>query len=127
MNYVNTVQLLTSSPSGLRAQAIAAANETIQSGQKQLIVDLDNLAHVDDAVLSALILALRRLREAGASLRVFTSKDANRGYLDSTGMNLAFGMGAVARGPEITSRSEVWARRPYTTRSRNPSGSAPCL
>ena len=88
MNYVNTVQLLASSPSGLRAQAIAAANETIRSGKKQLIVDLDNLTQMDDAVLSALILALRRLREEGASLSVLTSKDANRVYLDSTGMKL---------------------------------------
>jgi anti-anti-sigma regulatory factor len=86
MNYVNTVQLLTSSPSGLRAQAIAAANETILSGQKQLIVDLDNLTQMDVAVLSALILALRRLREEGASLTVVTAKNENRAYLNSTGM-----------------------------------------
>jgi anti-anti-sigma regulatory factor len=97
MNYVNTVQLLTSSPSGLRAQVIAAANDTIRSGQRQLIVDLDNLTQMDDAVLSALILALRRLRGEGGSLRVVTSKDAIRGYLDSTGMKLAFGMGSPTR------------------------------
>jgi anti-anti-sigma regulatory factor len=96
MNFVNTLQLLTSSPNGLRAQAIAAADETIRLGQTQLIIDLDNLTHADDAVLSALILALRRLREAGASLRVLTSKDPIRNYLDSTGMRLAFGLSANA-------------------------------
>jgi anti-anti-sigma factor len=139
VNYVNTVQLLASSPSGLRAQTVAAANETIQSGQRQLVVDLDNLTHMDDAVLAALILALRRLREAGASLRVFTTKDPIRSYLDATGMNLAFGMSASAkdtsvdlsprvpaRGPEFTTRSAARARRPYITSSRNPRGSASC-
>ena len=109
MNHVNTVQLLTSSPSGLRAQAVAAADDTIRSGQKQLIVDLDNLTHMDDAVLSALILALRRLRDGGASLRVVTSKHAIRGYLDATGMKLAFGMGS----PDLT-------RRRRATRSFGP-------
>jgi anti-anti-sigma regulatory factor len=118
MNYVNTVQLFASSPSGLRAQAVTAANETIRLGQTQLIVDLDNLTHMDDAVLSALILALRRLREAGASLRVHTSKDPIRSYLDSTGMELAFGTAVPARNEN--SRPGRLPRRPYTTGARNP-------
>jgi anti-anti-sigma factor len=92
MKYVSPVQLLTSSPSGLRAQIIAAADDTITAGRSLLIVDLDNLAQMDDAVFAALILALRRLRDAGASLRVVTSKSTIRRYFDSTGMKVAFGM-----------------------------------
>jgi hypothetical protein len=70
MTPTNVVHLFASSPIGLRAQALAAAEETIRFGRRLLVIDVDNLASSDDGVRNALAAAGRRLQEAGSALSV---------------------------------------------------------
>ena len=82
--------LYASSATGLRAQAVRAADETLERGRDTLVIGLDNLAAFDDAVASATIVALRRLREAGGSVRLVTAKAAHRQRLALTGLDHVF-------------------------------------
>ena len=82
--------LYASSAGGLRAQAISAADETLLRGRDTPVIGLDNLSAFDDAAASAAILALRRLREAGGSVRLVTSNVTHRERLALTGLDHVF-------------------------------------
>jgi anti-anti-sigma regulatory factor len=83
-------ELYASSSAGLRAQAVSAADETLQLGRKTLVMGLDSLAAFDDGAVSAAIVALRRLREAGGSVRLVTGNAAHRKQLEMTGLDRIF-------------------------------------
>ena len=82
--------LYASSATGLRAQAVRAADDALARGRATLVIGLDNLKAFDDAVASATILALRRLRDAGGSVRLVTANDAHRQRLALTGLDRVF-------------------------------------
>jgi hypothetical protein len=75
MKYQHTTQLLASSPAGLRAQAQAAVDETIQLGRRKLFVEIGSLHGGEEAAVSALTAAARRMRDAGGSVHVITGDD----------------------------------------------------
>jgi hypothetical protein len=75
MKYQHTTQLLASSPAGLRAQAQAAVDETIQLGRRKLFVEIGDLHGGQEAAVSALSTAARRMRAAGGTVQVITGDD----------------------------------------------------
>jgi anti-anti-sigma regulatory factor len=72
MTSTGYVELYSSSLTGLRAQAVAAADEIVRGGQSILVIGLDSLCALDDAVVSALALASSKVREAGGTVRLVT-------------------------------------------------------
>jgi len=55
-----------------------------------LIIGLDRLASLDDEALSATIVALRRHREAGGTVRLVTQNAVHRDRLARTGLDRVF-------------------------------------
>jgi len=88
--------LYASSSAGLRAQAVRAADETLRLGRTTLVIGLDSLPVFDDAAVSAAIIALRRLREVGGSVRLVTHNAAHRQELALTGLDHVFDVYASA-------------------------------
>jgi anti-anti-sigma factor len=84
------VEFYTSSPTGLRAQAADAVNDALSRGSKVLVVGLDSLSSLDNAAISATIVALRRLRENGGTVRLVTRSAAHRQHLSSMGLDRIF-------------------------------------
>jgi anti-anti-sigma regulatory factor len=84
------VEFYASSPTGLRAQARAAVNDAIRQHSTVLVVGLDNLKTLDDAVISAAIVALRGLREVGGAVRLVTQNIPHRRQLESAGLDRIF-------------------------------------
>jgi hypothetical protein len=72
------IDLYTSSRTELRAQLSAAVDETLRRRSLTLLVGLDSLPNLDDGVLAAAIIALRRLRESGGTLRLKTGNASHR-------------------------------------------------
>jgi anti-anti-sigma regulatory factor len=107
------VEFYASSPVGLRAQAVEAVNDALSRGSTLLILGLDNLSTLDDAALSATIVALRRLREAGGTVALITQSVAHRKRLVATGLDRIFDVFATAE--EARGRNE---RRQGTDLSR---------
>lgn len=70
-------ELLASSAVGLRAQTTAAAMLAVSTGQKALMIDVDNLRTIDEAVVAAIIAALRTMREAGGGIQILTNREAH--------------------------------------------------
>ena len=83
-------------PCGLRAQTKAAVEQTLRQDQKTLVFGLDSLPVLDDAAVSAFILAQRKMRDAGGSVRLVTQRPAHRQYLALTGLNRVFDVAARA-------------------------------
>jgi|ERR1700723_234473 anti-anti-sigma regulatory factor len=90
------VEFYTSSPSGLRAQATAAVSDAIQRRSTILVVGLDSLARLDDAVISAIIVALRGLRAIGGTVRLVTQSVTHRRHLAAIGLDRVFDVFATA-------------------------------
>lgn len=84
------VELYSSSLSGLRAQTVVAAHETLRRGATILVLGLDNLSTLDDAAISATIVALRMLREIGGTVWLLTANAAYRKYLAVSGLDRIF-------------------------------------
>jgi anti-anti-sigma regulatory factor len=84
------VELYSSSLGGLRAQTVAAAHETLRRSATVLVLGLDSLAALDDAAISATIVALRILREVGGTVWLVTGNAAYRDYLALTGLDRIF-------------------------------------
>jgi anti-anti-sigma regulatory factor len=84
------VEFYASSPTGLRAQATAAVNDALRHGSTVLVLGLDSLAMLDDAAVSATILALRGLRAAGGTVRLVTQSGKHLRRLDALGLNRIF-------------------------------------
>jgi anti-anti-sigma regulatory factor len=84
------VEFNASSPDGLRAQARAAVNDAIRRRAKVMLVGLDGLAILDDAAISAAIVALRGLREVGGTVRLVTRSVTHRRSLESMGLDRIF-------------------------------------
>jgi anti-anti-sigma regulatory factor len=55
-----------------------------------LIIGLDRLASLDDEALSATIVALRRHRESGGTVRLVTQNAVHRDRLARTGLDRVF-------------------------------------
>src|SRR5258708_23676364 len=85
-----TVEVYAASPAGLRAQLLAAADETIRRGREILVVGLNNISVLDDAAIAALIVSLRRLREAGGAIRLVTTNPEHRKRLALTSLDRLF-------------------------------------
>lgn len=84
------IELSTNSRAELRAQFSAAVDETLRRRSSTLLVGLDSLASLDDCVFSAAIVALRRLREVGGTIRLITHKASHRKTLTTTGLDRVF-------------------------------------
>jgi len=100
------IELYGSSSSGLRAQASAAADAALHDRHSTLVLGLDNLAELDDAAVSATIVALRKLRQVGGSVRLVTQNADHRKRLAMTGLDRIF---------EIFPTAETAAKRPNAT------------
>jgi anti-anti-sigma factor len=98
------VELYASSPVGLRAQAVEAVNDALRRGSTLLVLGLDSLSTLDDAALSAMIVALRRLREVGGTVRLVTQSVAHRKRLVVAGLDRIFDVFASAE--EARGRNE---------------------
>jgi anti-anti-sigma regulatory factor len=84
------VEFYTSSPTGLRAQATAAVTDAKRRGSRILIVGLDSLVKLDDAAISATIVALRGLRALGGTVRLVTQSVTHRRQLEAIGLDRVF-------------------------------------
>jgi len=84
------VELYASSSSSIRAQAASAVDDALRHGTTLLVLGLDNLPALDDTVLSAAIVALRRLRDLGGSVRLATQNPAHQKRLAQTGLDRIF-------------------------------------
>ena len=84
------VEFYTSSPTGLRAQATAAVTDAKRRGSRILIVGLDSLVKLDDAAISATIVALRGLRALGGTVRLVTQSVTHRRHLAAIGLDRVF-------------------------------------
>ena len=63
--------------------------ERLDAGEAKLVVDLENVGHIDSAGLGELVRALKRAREAGGDLRVCgLSRDVLR-IFEVTSLNKA--------------------------------------
>jgi anti-anti-sigma regulatory factor len=84
------VKLHASSPSGLRAQAATAAEETLRLRTTSLLLGLDGLSILDDAVISGTIVALRKLRDIGGTVALVTGNPTHRKRLTQLGLDRVF-------------------------------------
>jgi anti-anti-sigma regulatory factor len=84
------VEFYASSRTGLRAQATAAVSDAQHHGSTILVVGLDSLSKLDDAAVSAAILALRGLREIGGTVRLVTQSGSHRRRLFALGLDRIF-------------------------------------
>jgi anti-anti-sigma regulatory factor len=75
------VKFYASSRTGLKAQAISAVSDAKHRGSTILVVGLDNIARLDDAAVSAVIVALRELRKMGGTVRLVTQSVTHRRFL----------------------------------------------
>lgn len=62
----------------------------MRRGATILALGIDNLAALDDAAISATIVALRRLREIGGTVRLVTRNAAHLKRLAQTGLDHVF-------------------------------------
>ncbi len=81
------VELFESSGAGLRAQARAAAEQSLKQRRTTLTIGLDNLWSVGDAAVAALIVALRTMRDSGGTIRLLTHKPEHRRRLLLNGLD----------------------------------------
>jgi anti-anti-sigma regulatory factor len=84
------IDLYASSTSGFRAQAVAAADDALNAGSILLVLGLDCLTEFNDAAASATIVALRKLREVGGSVRLVTDNADHLIRLEATGLDRIF-------------------------------------
>jgi anti-anti-sigma regulatory factor len=84
------VEFYSNLPIGLRAQAADAANDALRRGSTVLILGLDRLSTLDHEALSATIVARRRLREFGGTVRLVTRSVAHRKRLAAAGLDRIF-------------------------------------
>lgn len=92
----HVVEFYESSPVGLRAQATDAVDGALRRGTTSLVFGLDSLSALDDAAISAIIVALRRLREIGGTVGLVTQSAAHRERLMLTGLDCIFDVFASA-------------------------------
>jgi anti-anti-sigma regulatory factor len=110
MTNTGSVELYSSSLIGLRAQAVAAADETLRRRRNILVIGLDGLSALDDAAVSASIVALRRLREVGGTVRLVTHNANHRKQLAANGLDRifeVFSSAEEAQGRVAQSRKEL--------------------
>src|ERR1700692_4467226 len=100
-----STDLYTSSPIGLRAQTTTAVDETLRRGLTTLVLGLDSLPSLDDAVVSAAIRALRRLREVGGTVELVTERPEHRRYLEMTGLDRVFDVFANTAEADASAQS----------------------
>lgn len=84
------VELYASSRTGLRAQTLAAVSQALRQGTMILMLGLDSLPTLDDAVIAATIVALRRIRERGGTVRLVTRSVEHRTRLALAGLDRVF-------------------------------------
>ena len=93
------VKLHSGSPAGLRSQTAAAVEETLRLRTTSLLLGLDALSILDDAVIASMIVALRELRDVGGTVRLVTGNGAHRKRLAQLGLDRVFD---VLSNPEKT-------------------------
>jgi anti-anti-sigma regulatory factor len=75
----------------------------LQQRSTNLLLGLDGLPIVDDAAISATIVALRRIRSIGGTVRLVTGKASHRQRLAQIGLDRVFDI--IASPEEAYSRS----------------------
>ena len=84
------VELHAGSVNGLRAQASEAVHGMLQQRSTNLLLGLDDLSMLDDAAISATIVALRRIRSIGGTVRLVTGNASHRQRLAQVGLDRVF-------------------------------------
>jgi hypothetical protein len=74
------VKLHSGSPTELRAQTAIAVEETLRLHTASLLLGLDGLSILDDALIAGTIVALRKLRDVGGTVRLVTGNNTQPGF-----------------------------------------------
>jgi anti-anti-sigma regulatory factor len=90
MSLPHFVKLHSNSPTGLRAQTAGAVEEALHLRTTSLLLGLDGLPILDDAVISESIVALRKLRDVGGTVRLVTGNATHRERLSQLGLDRVF-------------------------------------
>lgn len=97
MSVPHFVKLHSGSPTGLRAQTAMAVEETLRLRTTSLLLGLDDLSILDDAVIAGTIVALRKLRDVGGTVCLVTGNDTHRKRLAQLGLDRVFDVLASPR------------------------------
>jgi anti-anti-sigma factor len=112
------VELCANSPVGLRAQAAAAVDEARRYKTPMVIIGLDGLASLDDEAMSAIIVALRRARETGGTVRLVTRSAHHCRRLSVAGLDRIFEIfGSIDDAQPVRARAATLPRV-STTRAK---------
>jgi anti-anti-sigma regulatory factor len=104
-NAAHLVELYSSSPTGIRDQTSVAVEETLRRQNTSLLLGLDGVSILDDAVISGTIVALRKLRDVGGTVRLLTGNPIHHERLSQLGLDRVFDILATPdEGPESVSR-----------------------
>jgi anti-anti-sigma regulatory factor len=103
---VSICELLTSSAVGLRGQTSAAAALAASTGQRALMIDVDNLQTIDDAVVAAIIAALRIMHDSGGSIQVLTNREAHVHSLRCFGLDRIVAMARSDNANQLPTSTE---------------------
>jgi anti-anti-sigma regulatory factor len=68
----------------------AVVDTAVKTGERELVVGLDMIGVLDDAVIRELIRALRKLREAGGCVHLDTTRASIFASLRDTGLDRVF-------------------------------------
>jgi anti-anti-sigma regulatory factor len=100
MSLAHFVNLRSGSPSVLRAQTAVAVEETLRLRTTSLLLGLDGLPILDDALIAGTIIALRKLRDVGGTVCLVTGNNIHRKRLAQLGLDRVFD---VLSSPEAAS------------------------
>jgi anti-anti-sigma regulatory factor len=68
----------------------AVVDVAVKTREREVVVGLDSIASLDDAVIRELIRALRRLRDVGGAVRLDTSRSSICAALRENGLDRIF-------------------------------------
>jgi len=91
---------LTGAPDA-RQSLLFAAESALAANDRSLTVGLDGLASLDAAAMSSLIVALRRMREAGGSVMLLATRPELLQALAVSGLDRVFRVVGQIPGPAV--------------------------
>jgi anti-anti-sigma regulatory factor len=77
----------------------AAVDAALTTDEKALTVGLDAIPGLDDGVMNALIVALRRMRDGGGTVRLHVTRPDVASALEVAGLDKVFEVVAAPEGP----------------------------
>jgi anti-anti-sigma regulatory factor len=102
---------------GKPESAVQAATTATGRGDRTLTVGLDAVCHIDAPVISSLVTALRRMRDARGTVRLHVTRPDLLAALHQVGLDRVFTITSSAdeprpkAGPRRSRKRAGWARR----------------